>query len=179
MISGASSAAALQLADAAYLASIATYDDVLVTLLGDVTTTYIGIRTTQRQIEIAQENIVKQRKSLQVARDRYTGGIASKLPVYQAENVLGQTESAIPQLQIQLDKGLNALRPAPGHAAAIARRPAERRTGHPGTAGEASRSAFRPISCAAAPISAPPNWPPPPRVRRSASPRPISIPHSA
>ena len=97
-------------ADAAYLASIATYDDVLVTLLGDVTTTYIGIRTTQRQIEIAQENVVKQRKSLQVARDRYTGGIASKLPVYQAENVLGQTESAIPQLQIQLDKGLNALR---------------------------------------------------------------------
>ena len=63
-----------------------------------------------RQIEIAQENVVKQRKSLQVARDRYTGGIASKLPVYQAENVLGQTESAIPQLQIQLDKGLNALR---------------------------------------------------------------------
>jgi len=83
---------------------------VLVTLLGDVTTTYIGIRTTQRQIEIALENIIKQRKSLQVARDRYTGGIASKLPVYQAENVLGQTESAVPQLQVQLDKGLNALR---------------------------------------------------------------------
>src|SRR3954451_11304868 len=97
-------------ADAAYLASIATYNDVLVTLLSDVTTTYIGIRTTQRQIEIAQENVVKQRKSLQIARDRYTGGIASKLPVYQAENVLGQTESAIPQLQVQLDKGLNALR---------------------------------------------------------------------
>ena len=110
LISGASSAAASNSADAAYLASIATYDDVLVTLLGDVTTTYIGIRTTQRQIEIAQENVVKQRKSLQIARGRYTGGIASKLPVYQAENVLGQTESAIPQLQIQLDKGLNALR---------------------------------------------------------------------
>src|SRR3954471_7660828 len=97
-------------ADAAYLASIATYDDVLVTLLGDVTTTYIGIRTTQRQIQIALENIVKQRKSLEIAQSRYTGGIASKLPVYQAQNVLGQTESAIPQLQIQLDKGLNALR---------------------------------------------------------------------
>lgn len=97
-------------ADAAYLASIATYDDVLVTLLGDVTTTYIGIRTTQLQIEIARENVKKQRRALKLARDRYTGGIASKLPVYQAENVLGQTESAIPQLQVQLDKGLNALR---------------------------------------------------------------------
>ena len=37
-------------ADASYLASIATYDDVLVTLLSDVATTYIGIRTLQQQI---------------------------------------------------------------------------------------------------------------------------------
>ncbi len=97
-------------ADAAYLASIATYDDVLVTLLGDVTMTYIGIRTTQQQIEIARENVVKQKKALAIAEARFTGGIASKLAVYQAQNVLGQTESAIPQLQTQLDQGLNALR---------------------------------------------------------------------
>jgi NodT family efflux transporter outer membrane factor (OMF) lipoprotein len=97
-------------ADAAYLASIATYDDVLVTLLGDVTTVYIGIRTTQRQIEIAKDNVVKQRKALAIAQARYTGGATSKLDVYQAENVLGQTEAAIPQLQIQLDQGLDALR---------------------------------------------------------------------
>ena len=123
-------------ADAAYLASIATYDDVLVTLLGDVTTTYIGIRTTQRQIEIAHENVVKQRKSLQIARDRYTGGIASKLPVYQAENVLGQTESAIPQLQIQLDKGLNALRLLLGMPPQSLDDLLSGATGHPGAAGE-------------------------------------------
>ena len=97
-------------ADAAYLASIATYDDVLVTLLGDVTTTYIGIRTTQRQIEIARDNVVKQLKALEIAEARFRGGAASKLAVYQAQNVLGQTESAIPQLQTQLDQGLNALR---------------------------------------------------------------------
>ena len=97
-------------ADAAYLASIATYDDVLVTLLGDVTTVYIGIRTSQQQIAIARDNLVKQRKALAIATARFTGGAASKLSVYQAENVLGQTEAAIPQLQIQLDQGLNALR---------------------------------------------------------------------
>jgi NodT family efflux transporter outer membrane factor (OMF) lipoprotein len=97
-------------ADAAYLASIATYDVVLVTLLGDVTTAYIGIRTTQRQIEIARENVVRQRKALEIAEARFTGGVASKLSVYQAQNVLGQTESAIPPLQAQLDQGLNALR---------------------------------------------------------------------
>jgi NodT family efflux transporter outer membrane factor (OMF) lipoprotein len=100
----------VEAADAAYLASIATYDDVLVTLLGDVAATYIGIRTTQRQIEIARDNIVKQRKALEIAEARFRGGVTSKLAVYQAQNVLGQTESAIPQLEIQLDQGLNALR---------------------------------------------------------------------
>src|SRR6185437_13469706 len=43
-------------ADADYLASIATYDDVLVTLLGDVVTNYIGIRTVEKQIELANAN---------------------------------------------------------------------------------------------------------------------------
>ena len=97
-------------ADASYLASIATYDDVLVTLLGDVATTYIGIRTLQQQIDIARDNVVKQRRALQIARDRFHGGTATGLDVYQAENVLAQTESTIPQLTAQLQQGEDALR---------------------------------------------------------------------
>ena len=101
---------AIQSADAAYLASIASYDDTLVTLLGDVATTYIGIRTLQTQIAIAEDNIVKQKKALAIAEARFRGGAATKLDVYQAENVLGQTESAVPQLTAQLKQGMNALR---------------------------------------------------------------------
>lgn len=97
-------------ADASYLASIATYDDVLVTLLSDVATNYIGIRTLQQQIAIAQENVVKQRKALQIASDRFHGGAATALDVYQAANVLSQTESTIPQLTAQLQQGEDALR---------------------------------------------------------------------
>jgi NodT family efflux transporter outer membrane factor (OMF) lipoprotein len=97
-------------ADAAYLASIATYDDVLVTLLGDVASTYIGIRTLEKEIAIARENIVRQKQGLQIARDRFNGGAATEVDVYQAENVLGQTEASIPQLTIQLQQGENALR---------------------------------------------------------------------
>ncbi len=100
----------IESADAAYLASIASYDDVLVTLLGDVATTYIGIRTLEQQIAIARDNIVKQKKALAIAEARWRGGVATKLDVYQAQNVLGQTESTIPQLTIQLKHGLNALR---------------------------------------------------------------------
>jgi NodT family efflux transporter outer membrane factor (OMF) lipoprotein len=97
-------------ADSAYLASIVSYDDVLVTLLGDVASTYIGIRTLEKQIAIARENVVKQRGILAIARDRYKGGAATLLDVYQAENILGATEATVPQLTIQLQQGLNALR---------------------------------------------------------------------
>jgi NodT family efflux transporter outer membrane factor (OMF) lipoprotein len=100
---------AIESADAAYLASIASYDYVLATLLGDVATTYIGIRTLQTQIAIARDNIVKQKKALAIAEAKYHGGTATKLDVYQAENVLAQTESTIPQLTIQLNQGFNAL----------------------------------------------------------------------
>lgn len=96
-------------ADSAYLASIATYDDVLVTLLSDVASTYIGIRTTERQIVIARENIVRQRGIVTIARDKYKGGAATLLDVYQAENVLAATEATVPQLTIQLRQGLDAL----------------------------------------------------------------------
>jgi len=100
---------AIESADAAYLGSIANYDYVLATLLGDVATTYIGIRTLQTQIEIARDNIVKQKKALAIAQAKYHGGTATKLDVYQAENVLAQTEATIPQLTIQLNQGFNAL----------------------------------------------------------------------
>lgn len=96
-------------ADASYLASIATYDDVLVTLLSDVATNYIGIRTLQQQIVIAKENVIKQKKALQIASDRFHGGAATALDVFQAENVLSQTESTIPQLTAQLQQGEDAL----------------------------------------------------------------------
>jgi NodT family efflux transporter outer membrane factor (OMF) lipoprotein len=97
-------------ADASYLASIATYDDVLVTLVGDVANSYVGIRTLQQQLRIAQENVVKQRKALQIAQDRFHGGTSTALDVFQAQNVLAQTESAIPQLTAQLQQGEDALR---------------------------------------------------------------------
>jgi NodT family efflux transporter outer membrane factor (OMF) lipoprotein len=97
-------------ADAAYLASIATYDDVLVSLLGDVAKTYIGIRTLEKQIAIARANVTRQKEALEIARHRFVGGTATEIDVFQAQNVLGQTEASIPQLTLQLNKGQNALR---------------------------------------------------------------------
>ncbi|WP_298350936.1 TolC family protein [Rhodoblastus sp.] len=97
-------------ADASYLASIATYDDVLVTLIGDVANNYIAIRTLQAQVAIARANVVKQKEALQIAEARFKGGATSELDVFQAKNVLAQTEAAIPQYTAQLQQQENALR---------------------------------------------------------------------
>jgi NodT family efflux transporter outer membrane factor (OMF) lipoprotein len=96
-------------ADGAYLASIASFDDVLVSLLGDVTATYIGIRATEQLIAIARTNVRKQKQALDIADAKYRGGGTSERDVFQATNVLGATQAAIPQLTIQLEQGQNAL----------------------------------------------------------------------
>jgi NodT family efflux transporter outer membrane factor (OMF) lipoprotein len=95
--------------DATYLASIATYDQVLVTLLGDVAATYIGIRTTEQLLAIARDNVRKQEDELKIAQVRFHNGSASELDVFQATNILEATRAAIPQLEIQLQQGRDAL----------------------------------------------------------------------
>jgi len=99
----------IESADAAFLASIANYDDVLVTLLGNVATTYIGVRTLEKQIELANTNIGRQRKALNIAQDRFKNGATTRLDVYQAQNVLGATQATVPALEIQRQEGINAL----------------------------------------------------------------------
>jgi NodT family efflux transporter outer membrane factor (OMF) lipoprotein len=110
-------------ADDAFLASVANYDDVLVSLTADVAATYVQIRTTQKQIAIARDNVEKQKLALKIANARYEGGAATKRDVYQATNVLGSTEAAIPQLTIQLEQSKNALNVLlgiePGHLNAL------------------------------------------------------------
>jgi NodT family efflux transporter outer membrane factor (OMF) lipoprotein len=96
-------------ADGIYLASIASYDGALVSLLADVTATYIGIRTTEQLIAIARTNIQRQEQALKIAKAKFQGGGVSELDVFQATNVLEQTRAAIPQLITQLQQGQNAL----------------------------------------------------------------------
>ncbi len=99
----------IESADDAYLASVANYDDVLVTLTGDVASTYIKLRTAEAQIAIARENIERQREALKIAQARFAGGVVTKRDVYQADNVLGATEAAVPALTIEIRHAKNAL----------------------------------------------------------------------
>ncbi len=94
---------------AAFLGTVASYDDALVTLIADVATTYVNIRTTEERIRVAERNVETQRESYRVADAQFRYGATSELGVRQAATILYQTEAQIPHLQNTLNQSKNAL----------------------------------------------------------------------
>jgi len=99
---------AIQVNDANFFASLAAYDNALVTLTADIASAYISIRTDEALIKVTQQNIQIQKMSLQIAESRFRAGQTSLLDVEQAKTELYQTEATLPtlisQLQVQKDK---------------------------------------------------------------------------
>ncbi|MFZ5450723.1 MAG: efflux transporter outer membrane subunit [Thermodesulfobacteriota bacterium] len=100
---------AIEAADASLLASIADYDSTLVSLTGDVATYYILIRTLEKRLDIARQNVASQTESLQLAEAKFQGGTRSQRDVEQAKTLLFNTQATIPALEIQLRQAKNAL----------------------------------------------------------------------
>jgi NodT family efflux transporter outer membrane factor (OMF) lipoprotein len=93
---------AVESANANLDASVDAYHDALVTLLADVATNYVQIRTFQERIAYARRNIDIQTGSLRLAEARLQQGKASALDVEQARSNLAQTKSSLPPLAIGL-----------------------------------------------------------------------------
>lgn len=100
---------AIRANDATFLASLAAYDNALITLTADIATAYIAFRTNEEQIKITKENIALQRVSLQIAKSRFTAGQTSLLDVEQAQTELSETESMLPTLITQSQRQKDAL----------------------------------------------------------------------
>src|SRR5262245_37024889 len=94
---------------ATFLGTVASYDNALVTLLADVASSYVNIRTSEELIRVAQTNLVVQQESFRVAAAQYEYGETSELDMRQAATLLYQTEAQIPPLQNTLNQSKNAL----------------------------------------------------------------------
>ena len=90
-------------------ASIASYDDILVTLSADVARTYVLIRTLEARLAIARANVKIQERSLQIADVRFRGGEVTELDVQQARSLLRDTQAFIPRLETNLRQAKNGL----------------------------------------------------------------------
>ncbi|MEM9635756.1 MAG: efflux transporter outer membrane subunit [Pseudomonadota bacterium] len=99
----------VQSADANLKANIASYDDVLVTLTGDIAATYITARELQQLIAAARKNAALQKKSLDLTRLRLENGAATKLDVDEATVLYNNTLASIPGYEADLAQAYNAL----------------------------------------------------------------------
>lgn len=100
---------AVESTDAQLASSTESYRDALVTLLADVATNYVQIRTLQQRIAFARQNVEIQKGSLRLAEARLQQGKVSELDVEQARTSLTQTESTIPPLAISLRQASDRL----------------------------------------------------------------------
>jgi len=93
---------AIQAANDQLGVSVADYDDVMVTLLSDVASAYVRIRTDQERIKLLRDNLQLQREIYELTRRKGEAGTLADLDIAQAESTLKQTEAAIPLLEIDM-----------------------------------------------------------------------------
>jgi len=99
----------VEAADAQFLAAIASYDDVMVTLTAEVARTYILLRTLDERIRLAEESVTIQERSLEIAENRFEGDLVTELDVQQARTLLANTHATIPRYRADYRKVENAL----------------------------------------------------------------------
>lgn len=99
----------VQSARANLLYQIASYDDALVTLTGDIAATYVTIRELQGLIAITRRNLALQKKSLDIAKVKLEGGTTTRLDVDEATAAYNSTLATLPGYQADLAQAMNAM----------------------------------------------------------------------
>lgn len=100
---------AVAAADADLDASIFDYGDVVVTLVADVASTYVDIRTIETRLDYVQRNVENQRKTFEIIEATFEVGTGDLIDVQQAKSSLAQTKAFVPQLEIALRQSQNQL----------------------------------------------------------------------
>ncbi|MGD8842723.1 MAG: efflux transporter outer membrane subunit [Gammaproteobacteria bacterium] len=99
----------IQSANASLGASIADYDNALVSLTSEVARNYVVLRTLEERLAIARDNTVTQTRSYKIADVRFRNGAVSELDPSQALSLLKSTESTVPQLESRIRQSKHAL----------------------------------------------------------------------
>jgi NodT family efflux transporter outer membrane factor (OMF) lipoprotein len=96
-------------AEATAKAREADLQNVLVTLVADVATSYVDVRSLQQRLAIAEANAKAQQESYDLTGFRAKAGLTTELDVEQARTNLESTRASIVALQSQLAQSKHAL----------------------------------------------------------------------
>lgn len=94
---------------AAWRASKAQYDAVMVSVAAEIATNYINFRVAQAELSVAKEHSESQLQVVKIAEVRHETGLASALDVAQAKTIYYSTMSTIPVLENEMHSYLNAI----------------------------------------------------------------------
>ncbi|WP_208116611.1 TolC family protein [Paraburkholderia sp. BL10I2N1] len=100
---------AIESADAAFFASQANRDDVLVLLHAQVADTYYTLRTAEARLRIARENAQLQKRSYEITQRLFKSGESDELDLQQAKTQYLGTLSSVPDLESQIVLARHAL----------------------------------------------------------------------
>jgi NodT family efflux transporter outer membrane factor (OMF) lipoprotein len=95
--------------EAAYYASIASYDDILVTIISEVARNYINYRTYQERIRYSQQNIEIQQRVVRMTEVQFNSGTVSELDMQQARSQLYALQANLPNFELQSTQALHAI----------------------------------------------------------------------
>ncbi len=99
----------IESSEATLYASIASYDDILVSIIAEVARNYINFRTSQERIAFARRNIEIQAEVTKMTEIQFNAGNVSELDVQQAKTQLYTTKSLLPSLELSMIKSRNAI----------------------------------------------------------------------
>lgn len=99
----------VEAAQAVLDASVADFDDVMVSLLAEVALNYVDTRTLQTQLQVAEENLKAQAETLQITEWRFAAGLVSTLDVEQAKANLENTRAQLPKIRSNIEAAKNRL----------------------------------------------------------------------
>lgn len=92
----------VEAAEADLESSVARLQDALVSLVAEVATNYVEVRSLQIRLDIARDNLASQSETLQLTEWRAQAGLVSSQDVEQARSNREQTRSQIPSLETGL-----------------------------------------------------------------------------
>lgn len=99
----------VEVAYGTYEAQIESRRNALVTLLAEVATNYLALRSAQKRYDITESNVAAQRETLELQKIRLDVGLTNELTVSQAEAQLENTASQLPALELPIRQAIHRL----------------------------------------------------------------------
>jgi NodT family efflux transporter outer membrane factor (OMF) lipoprotein len=99
----------IEAADAELLATVASYDNVMVSLIAEVALTYVSIRAFDETIGLIEKNLEAQRRVLTLTEQKFDAGATTLLDVSQTSTLVSNTEADLARLQYERKQAIYSL----------------------------------------------------------------------